>query len=490
MTKNSTKRKRGKRGMGRLYKRDAGGTEHPDNWTGQGIFWLEYRVNGKRKRQALSHPDGSPITGLRDAEKERQRIVGPSVGQSRVDHLKDIQAKLRDAHEDLVAAEEAAAPGVQIGDAWDRYLASTNRPDTGEATLRQYGFQFDRFRRWIEAEHPEILALADVSPAIAREYAADLKSQIHKGTFNKHIRLLHLVSEVLASDACIARNPWGKENITRFRNVKQSTRREFTTPEMGRFVQSADGELKLLLALGVYTGLRLGDCCTLRWDEIDVARGDIVRVPNKTPSADPVHIPLFKDLNNMLREARLESASEYVLPEAAEAYQNSRHAITDHVQRHFLNCGIDVHRSGTGSQIERDKDGNPLRNDGGNVKLRPTGKRAVIVAGFHSLRHTFVSLCRQAGVPLAVVESIVGHSNPAMTRHYTHIGEIAARNAIDTLPSIVGSETQEDMTQVEVTCADPADALRSIKVSVDQLNGNTWQRVKAELMEVLDVAGV
>jgi hypothetical protein len=28
--------------------------------------------------------------------------------------------------------------------------------------------------------------------------------------------------------------------------------------------------------------------------------------------------------------------------------------------------------------------------------------------------------------PLAVVEFIVGHSNPAMTRHYTHVGELAA----------------------------------------------------------------
>jgi integrase len=43
-----------------------------------------------------------------------------------------------------------------------------------------------------------------------------------------------------------------------------------------------------------------------------------------------------------------------------------------------------------------------------------TGKRAVVEIGFHSLRHSFVSMCRTSNVPLAVVESIVGHSNPAM----------------------------------------------------------------------------
>ena len=33
-----------------------------------------------------------------------------------------------------------------------------------------------------------------------------------------------------------------------------------------------------------------------------------------------------------------------------------------------------------------------------------TGKRAVVEVGFHSLRHSFVSICRESDVPLAVVE--------------------------------------------------------------------------------------
>ena len=37
---------------------------------------------------------------------------------------------------------------------------------------------------------------------------------------------------------------------------------------------------------------------------------------------------------------------------------------------------------------------------------------------------------------MAVVEAIVGHSSPAMTRHYTHTGEAAARSAIAMLPGL------------------------------------------------------
>jgi hypothetical protein len=49
-----------------------------------------------------------------------------------------------------------------------------------------------------------------------------------------------------------------------------------------------------------------------------------------------------------------------------------------------------------------------------------------------------VSRCRQANAPLSVVEAIVGHSNPAMTRHYTHVGELAVAAALGALPSVMG----------------------------------------------------
>ena len=57
-----------------------------------------------------------------------------------------------------------------------------------------------------------------------------------------------------------------------------------------------------------------------------------------------------------------------------------------------------------------------VTGEDGKPKEVHTGTRAVVEVGFHSLRHTFVSLCRAAGAPLSVVEAIVGHASPAMTR--------------------------------------------------------------------------
>lgn len=54
---------------------------------------------------------------------------------------------------------------------------------------------------------------------------------------------------------------------------------------------------------------------------------------------------------------------------------------------------------------------------------------------FHDLRHSFITLMAERGVPLPVVQSMVGHLSAKVTRHYTHISSQAARNAVELLDS-------------------------------------------------------
>lgn len=55
---------------------------------------------------------------------------------------------------------------------------------------------------------------------------------------------------------------------------------------------------------------------------------------------------------------------------------------------------------------------------------------------FHDLRHSFISWMAEAGVPLPVVQSMVGHMSAAVTRKYTHISNTAARQAVEKLDSL------------------------------------------------------
>jgi integrase len=64
------------------------------------------------------------------------------------------------------------------------------------------------------------------------------------------------------------------------------------------------------------------------------------------------------------------------------------------------------------------------------------GKRAGNELSFHSLRHTAVSLLKDAGIPQAVVQELIGHESEAMSALYTHVGSEALRKAASALPAI------------------------------------------------------
>jgi len=414
------KQKRAKRGAGRLFKMHLG-KQYPADWKGAGAFWIAFSP-GKgcgRIVQALTDADGHAITDRAQAEQARMKLVGAGLAGDRVEALRDVlSAKLATAETDLQAARLASVPGVKIADAWDAYERTprTMRPDSGDATLEQYAFQWGRFARWIGENHPEAVTLRDVTEDHAAAYAADLQSSgLSGGTINKHVGLMRLVFRVLRKQAGINADPWGDIRPAKHR---AKGRRELTTVELRRVCDEASGELRPLLALGLYTGMRLADCALLRWDEIDDAQGVIMATPQKTArtSGKQVRLPIHASLREILQA--LPRTGEYVLPETAADYQGRRDYVTDKIQRHFRACGIDTHAAGTGGQ---------------------SGKRAVVSVGFHSLRHSFVSMCRAAGVPLSVVESLVGHSNPNMTRLYTHTSGGAAEQAIAGLPSFTGA---------------------------------------------------
>ena len=66
--------------------------------------------------------------------------------------------------------------------------------------------------------------------------------------------------------------------------------------------------------------------------------------------------------------------------------------------------------------------------------------------GAHSLRHYFVSSCAAAGVPMAIVSELVGHSTVQMSMHYFHGTAEGRSKAIAVLPSIT---TPNDETAVK-----------------------------------------
>ena len=92
-----------------------------------------------------------------------------------------------------------------------------------------------------------------------------------------------------------------------------------------------------------------------------------------------------------------------------------------------------------------------------------------------------------ANAPLAVVEAIVGHTNPSMTRHYTHVSETAAENAIAALPSVT-PQVPDEVKKHDRSAPDHQQTLTSIRDILDGLSGNNWEQVKRDVLAILVAA--
>ena len=84
------------------------------------------------------------------------------------------------------------------------------------------------------------------------------------------------------------------------------------------------------------------------------------------------------------------------------------------IQQHFRNCGIETNED-TGDGQRRNR---------------------ITRVGFHSLRHSFVSLCAASGVPQVAIQELVGHGSPAMTAVYSHANDKQKASAVASLPVI------------------------------------------------------
>ena len=347
---------------------------------------------------------------------------------------------------------------LPLAEAWHHYEMSPNRRDVAKTTLASKRTMWMCFARWMEQNHIEIGNLAEVTETAVGEYLAEFRCHHSATTYNNHVCALREVFRTLAEKAGVTHDPWAGVCL---RSDDSVSRRELTLDEVERLYAAASKEgsqWKLLVMVGIYTGLRLGDCCRLSWECVNLERQVIQVIPEKTKKhmhGKPVTIPIHQQLLAELLEVRgereegkegtreegtgkreekredgvcsgtnvtsagssfsllpLTSSLSFVNPAIAELYLNRKWQIAEGLRRIFKMANITM-----------------------SVRLEGRPRKSV-VASFHSLRHTFVSLSANAGVPLPVVQSIVGHCSTAMTRHYYHENLDALRSAVASIPVI------------------------------------------------------
>ena len=375
------------------------------------FYFARWTVDGKRYSQSTGTAD------RREAEIKLAEFVAPFQLKDKAERLEAFAGKLGGVQARIRDFEESR-PALKLADAWDEFLKSPNRKDTaGAARLRICEGWARRLVAFMEKNYPGISEIRAIGKEHANRYAAEGFLDCGNSTRNQAISFYRMMWRVLIADgaARITANPW--DGIQK-KHETHTRRREMTVEELARVYALLHGEMRLLFSVGIYTGQRLGDCALLEWGQVDLIRRHIALIPRKTArkTGRTVIIPLHANLLKMLLEFPPAARVGYVMPQCAAMYRKAAAALSEKFIRVFRAAGIETATDGA------------------------DGHRKRALVSFHSLRHTFVSLAANAGVPLAVVQSIVGHSTVDMTRHYFHESEAALNSAVAALPCVTNGE--------------------------------------------------
>ena len=246
------------KGMGNLQLEKSG------RWT------MRVGINGKRYCRSTRTKDRD------QAERDLQRFLAPwGLGERR----------------------------LPLADVWLEYLRSPYRNEIAKTTLEAKRQVWMHFARWMEHFYLPVKDLGGITADMVGEYLACLRADVSASTYNGRLCILREIFRLLANKAGIESDPW--EGV-RLRPFDSHSRRELTMDELKRLLAAAckhGEEWHKLILIGIYTGLRLGDCCNLDWSSVNLAQGVIQLIPAKTKrhaNGRPVTIPIHPALGQAL----------------------------------------------------------------------------------------------------------------------------------------------------------------------------------------------
>jgi integrase len=237
-------------------------------------------------------------------------------------------------------------------------------------------------------------------------------------TVNHEVKFLRMIFRAARRDALIGDDP--AEFVATIRRGNAIVRRPFTIPELKAVLSVADNEWRSMVLFGLYSGQRLGDIAALTWQNIHLHQGEIRLVTRKTHKTLilPIAAPLRRHIE------ALPSSDEPAAPLHPKAFTIvSKQGKSGHLSNQFADL---LAEAGLREKKPHRKNGNTApRDDSGTGAL-----------SFHCLRHTAVTMMKEAGIPAAVVMELIGHDSEQMSNFYTHVGAEAMQEAADSLPDL------------------------------------------------------
>ena len=209
----------------------------------------------------------------------------------------------------------------------------------------------------------------------------------------------------------------------------ESTKKTYTYEEYKKIIKYILDNISpksLGVLIGIFTGMRIGEICALKWEDIDIEN----KIINVNKTVQRIYNPLdeFEKSKIVITPCKTESSQRSV-PIAQDLYK---------MLKTLKTSDNDYVLTGTNKLLEPRtfrKFYTKMMNECGITPIK-----------FHSLRHTFASINIENGTDVKTISEILGHSDIAITlQTYTHTSNKAKAKAIDKFNKMF--ETQEEKIQ-------------------------------------------
>ncbi len=360
---------------------------------------------------------------------------------------------------------------LDFNSTWEQYCSACRQT---EREKRQTKSVFDDFTEFCRKNRVE--DVSDVDYALAAKYINRLaeagrtlqttysvngrertvplaSKKLSARTVNDYNKRLSRIFSKLVLFGSLKENPFIRIERLPERPVE---RKIFTREQLIEIADKSRGTALYSLFLTAYcTAMRERDICDLRWEQVDLADGWIIKKQHKT--SEEVTLPILPPLRDHLLS--LPKNSEYVFPELHVRYHQFSGAISSWVKDFLENtCKIET-----------------------TVKVEGRSRRQSVL-DVHSFRHLFASVAAENNVPLPVVQSMLGHSSQIMTQHYAkHTSRQAQKRYINNLP--MNSFGGESPIAVPALPLPPeTESIRELLLSMTEGN---WKDIRDKIIAML-----
>lgn len=331
---------------------------------GKNVWYVDYTVEGVRRRERVGYSQ-------RQAEEALQS------------RLTDIRRRKFDR----ILPE----PSVTLSEIWPRYLKHSEAAKSRRQVQREVGI----YRRHLEPLFGSS-NLNEITAEQVESYQAERKAEGRSAsTINKEVQLL--------KNVCKKAVQWGKIRSYQIAAVKPFKEppgrvRWLKGDEYGRLLEALPAWLQPIVVISAFSGMRRGEVCRLKRQDVD-RRNGMIRL-EKTKNGEARTVPINRTVREALDSLPPRLDGEYLFVEA---------------------------------------DGSPVSRNRVSMAFRRACKKAGIRNfRLHDLRHHFASRLTMAGQNQRTLMELLGHKDPKMTTRYQHLSPEHLKRAVECLDEETG----------------------------------------------------